>query len=169
MQSFFVFLIVCSIINRYCVVNSIMSIVSYISIKSNMCLWSTKKNSVRLNTVKQTRKHSSRMRTACLPTVRAFVTMPPDVSTSGGRGGSSSEHFWTGLQWWLPDVTSRRAPRVPCLMSWKWGGGIGGVCSVRSNISWVMAHGDPLPAVDRQTDRHTQLNTLPSRNFVGGW
>ena len=51
-----------------------------------------------------------------------------------------------------------------------WGGRWGSVrgCTARFNASWVMVTLTPLPLVDRRTDRHTRLKTLPSRNFVGG-
>ena len=35
-------------------------------------------------------------------------------------------------------------------------------CAVRSNASWIML------TWDRQTDRHRQLKTFPSSNFVVG-
>ena len=43
-----------------------------------------------------------------------------------------------------------------------------GSCMVRSNVSCVMVTWDPLPLMNRQTNRHTPLKTLLSRKFVGG-
>ena len=37
-----------------------------------------------------------------------FWPSVPGVRTSGGRGRSSSKQVWTVLQWWPPDVSSRR-------------------------------------------------------------
>ena len=61
----------------------------------------------RLITIK-IRKHSSRMYAGHLPTVRASVATRCQYWWRGGVG-SSTEEFWTGLQWWVPDDTSRGA------------------------------------------------------------
>ena len=52
-----------------------------------------------------TRKHSSRMRTTHLPTVR--ISVATTICQQGREVRSSSEQVWTGLQWWSPDVSSR--------------------------------------------------------------
>ena len=60
---------------------------------------------------------------ACLlPAWQPYVFMKPplDVRTVGG-GRSSSEQVWTGLQWWLPDVSSRGGEGLD-LRVWRWGG-----------------------------------------------
>ena len=46
------------------------------------------------------------------------------------------------------------------------GFGGGSLCTVGSNVLWVMVTCDP-PC--RQNDTQTRLKALPSRNFIGGW
>ena len=67
-----------------------------------------------------------------------------------GRGGSSDEQVWTGLQSRPPDVTSRR--------------------SLYSEVQCIMGNDHMRPQlVDRMIDRQIGLKTLPSHNYVGGW
>ena len=64
----------------------------------------------------KTRKHSSRMRTARLPTKCVFGL--------GGMGvGPRVNKFEQDLQWWLPDVSSRGMPSGLCARVCVGGGG----------------------------------------------
>ena len=78
--------------------------------------------------------------------IRPLANLQATVPVWGG--GSSSEKIWTGLQWWPPDVTSTgEAGKFPCLMSGGGGGGagLGGDCTVRSSVSWIIVTWDSPP------------------------
>ena len=74
-------------------------------------------------------------------------------------GGSSSEHVWTGLQSWPPNVSSRgwaRSQGSQCSMSERY-------LIVRCNWSWVMVTWDLL-----RTDTHMIENiTFPQTSLAG--
>ena len=59
---------------------------------------------MRLHTL--TRKHCSRICTACLETVHASISVAIISCRWGGGGGSQNEQVWTGLQWSPPDGIS---------------------------------------------------------------
>ena len=106
-----------------------------------------------------TRKHSSRMRSALL-------LWPPDVLTKWTL-------MWTSMNWspvmstiYISWADWGWAKRLPYLMS----RGQGkerrdgqGPCTVRSNVSLVMAAWGPT------MKRQTRVKTLSSHNFVGKW
>ena len=138
----------------------------------------------------QTRKHSSRMRTARLETVHAPILLATTRCLFMGEVGEgpqmnkfeqvSSDHHQLSL-------TGGRVVGVPARMSggggrvgsqvWCRGGGESGgprsddcggggeFCLVTSNAWWVMDRCDHLP-VDRMTDGQTRLKILPS--LTGG-
>ena len=115
-----------------------INILPFIIVTCSFCL---------LNT---TRKHSSRMCTARLPTVN-FTGHQMSLPVVGV---SSSNQVWTGLQWWPPDVTSRRRGRSnagdPMLMCRG--------CTVRSNALWVMVTwGTPCEQTDMTENITFQL------------
>ena len=126
-----------------------------------------------------TRQHSSRMRTARLPTVWISVATTRCQWGEGGR--TSSEQVWTGLQWWPPDVTSRRM----ALSEQVWTG----LMSREVPQAWCpggyprpdvqRGQGDPyhmvypimhmmLPTPTPRTDRHLWKHYLPTTIIVGG-
>ena len=94
-----------------------------------------------------TRKRSSRMRTARLPTERASATR---CQYPGGPQVNKFEQVSSdGHQISLAKKGLKLG--VPCLMAREGG-------HMRISIH----------NVNRQTDRQTRVKTLPSRNFVGG-
>ena len=92
-----------------------------------------------------------------LPTCQLhMLRWPPDVTTDGLVGVSSSDQVWRGLQSWPPDLTS----------SW---GGVGG-CTVRFNASWVMVTWGLPPArwTVRLTDGHVWKHYLSGTPLASG-
>ena len=124
----------------------------------------------------QTRKHSTRMHTACSPTVHAWVASHqvsvPVRSPGDVTRGSSSEQVWKGFQSWPPDVTSRGTGTLtqgPCTQGVRLGlvpyterGPV-----MRSNASRAMVSRDPL-WTDKLTDAHDWKLYLATTWLVGG-
>ena len=117
----------------------------------------------------KTRKHSSRMRIAHLPTVRALVATKCQYRI----GGSSSEPVWKGPQWWPPDATSRGwgwGWEIPCLMSKE----LGAWAGVWGPVQWgPMHHGywsyaPSCRQTDWSTNKHVWKHYLPATLLSGG-
>ena len=108
------------------------------------------------------RKHSNRMRAARLPIVRA------SVATRYQYQKSSSEQVCTGLQWWAPDVTSRRGQGTWCsdvLRGHVWCWGTGGLYS---EVQCIMGNGHMGIIIPLWTDRHDWNHYFLSTSLAGG-
>ena len=108
-----------------------------------------------------TRKNSSRMPTTHLETICAPVKVATTKYHSQGRE-SPNEQVWTGLQWSLPDVTSRGSPGMMSRGRWVLHLTFpGGAYRTIQPIPWcIWCYLSP------HMDRQTPVKTLPSRNFV---
>ena len=96
-----------------------------------------------------TRKQSSKMRTARLPTVHV------SMATTRYLVGSSREQVWKGLQWWQPDVSGGRRmglpPPVPRY----------GTCDTHPPPIWDLGY--PPPAIPPEQNHKTPVKIFPSR------
>ena len=126
----------------------------------------------------RTRKNSSRMRAALLPTIHALVA-------------TRCQHWWVG--WVLKWTSLNRSPVMATRCHWqgnqdqgsfngdqRWGKGRaedsyiwcqlrGGAKEDRcSEIQSIMGDGHVGTALDRLIDRQTHMKILPSRNSIGG-
>ena len=123
-----------------------------------------------------TRKHSSRMRTVRLQTIRASATRCQYQLRSGVL------KVLTSLQWWPPDIASRgagvgwaRGSHVWCVRGgqgrWDhvWWSEVWGLrleASVRSNASWIMVIWGPSWTL--WTDRHNWKYYGLATSLAGG-
>ena len=96
----------------------------------------------------------------CLVNCRYMLWWLPDLSTS--YGGSLRKQVWTGLQWWLPGVTSRfNESHVWCLgRPVEVGGGL------YSEVQCIMGDGHVGPLIDGMTDRHNWKHYLPATSLA---
>ena len=109
----------------------------------------------------ETRKHSTRMRTA-RQLWPYLLLQPPEASTGEAGQAEVNKFEWTSLV--VNGHKMSLAGEGLGSHVWCWES-----CTARSKTSWAMVTWDSFPFWKTDRHRQTWLKTLPSQNFNGRW